>query len=110
VVCIALASTAITHLVVTATRKRAPSSRFLVIAALVKDIQLGGLWLTLALSTSTWTVQVALSALALTHLAVTLSTYRERFAATDSPQHVGGGITTGAHDAANRDGVHAGVA
>lgn len=91
---IALATMALTHLVVTAAKHQLPTSRFTVIAALVKDLLLGGLWLTLAVCSTTQAVCVALSAMAVTHLVATLSTCEERFTSSGTPPHVGGGITS----------------
>lgn len=92
--CVALATMALTHLVVTAAKHQAPHSRFTAIAALVKDLLLGGLWLTLAACSGTQAVSVALSAMAMTHLVATLSTVGERLASSGTPPHVGGGITS----------------
>ncbi|WNV83178.1 hypothetical protein [Umezawaea sp. Da 62-37] len=91
---IALATMALTHLVVTAAKNRLPTSRFTAITSLVKDLLLGGLWLTLAACTGTPAVCVALSAMAVTHLVSTLSTCGERFTGSGTPPHVGGGITS----------------
>lgn len=98
---IALATMALTHLVVTAAKHQLPTSRFTVIAALVKDLLLGGLWLTLAACSTTQAVCVALSAMAVTHLVATLSTCEERFTSSGTPPHVGGGITS-ANEATNQ--------
>ena len=92
--CIALATMALTHLVVTAAKHHVPNSRFTAITALVKDFLLGGLWLTLAACSGTQAVSVALSAMAVTHLVATLSTAGERLLSSGTPPHVGGGITS----------------
>ena len=92
--CIALATMALTHLVVTAAKHHVPNSRFTAITALVKDFLLGGLWLTLAACSGTQAVSVALSAMAVTHLVATLSTAGERLLSGETPPHVGGGITS----------------